>query len=139
MKDLLKYDPIYGITKDWVEKFREWLLKDISIIDVGRDYYRLQYKSYEWILTNNGLEFNLLFVNLWSHESIPYVKNKRVIDADLIVMNEIIPHIKEDYRLKKELKLINDQFTQFMLGDRLSSYDAEYIDRFLKETRTHEQ
>jgi len=130
MKGLKKYDASYRITDEWVNEFRDLMMKAVDIIDVTKNSYRIKYEGYEWILTNNGLEFNLTMVNLWDHKSIPYVNNGKAVDVHALVLGRIVTVIKEDARIKNEA----DNIERYPISDE----DAEYMKKFLDETRRYE-
>lgn len=133
MKGLLKYDPKYRITEEWVREFREWLKREITIIQQSPDHILFSHCETMFQLTNNGLEFNLSVVNLYDIPSIPYVKNKKAVDPEDLAL-KIIGIIKEQHKglkkARKGMKLL-DAF----MAEGLKKEDADYLDKFLRHTR----
>jgi len=121
MNGLKKYDPNYRITDKWIAEFRSWLERNITILQESDNHILFDHCGYVFQLTNNGLEFNLSFVNIWDHESIPYVKNKKAVDPGKLVLDEIMQRVKKDIEWKEK--------------PSLSELDAEYMNQFLQETR----
>ena len=129
MKGLLKYDSKYRITEEWVKEFREWLEREITIIQESDEHILFDHCETTFQLTNNGLEFNLCVVNLYHLPSIPYVKNGKVVDSEELAL-EIIGIIKEQHQGLQKAKKGMQLLDKFMDSD-----DAEYLDEFLNETR----
>jgi len=98
MERLIRYKDYCGISQDWIDNFKIFLLRaNISYhFEDGRECL-LRYKGRYWILTDNGGEFNLYFVNIKYHKSIPFIKNKRPVDSEELAF-KIIDIIKNDYK-----------------------------------------